>query len=316
MAGGPAILVASGFLLEQRGAWAEGYELIGPEVMTARIAPELANRVEIIASAGEFLDPAIVAQLPRLKLVACFSTGYSGIDLKQLRARGVLLSTANAINAHDVADHALALLLGWWDKIPQADAAVRAGVWRGGIDPRPSLKGRRLGVAGLGRIGVQIARRAEAFGLTVSWWGPRDKPAESYPRAHSLVDLARSSDILVVAIRATPANAGQISAEVLDALGKKGLLINVTRGFVLDEPALIQALRSGRLAGAALDVLAAEPPDIRVWADVPNVIFSPHIAGYTREAGTALFGQLRENIRRQLAGAPLLSPVDDPEDSY
>jgi len=125
--------------------------------------------------------------------------------------------------------------------------------------------------------------------------------------------LARASDILVVAIRATPANAGTINGEVLEALGPGGLLVNVSRGSVVDEAALVRALKLGAIAGAALDVFAQEPANAQVWGRFENVVLSPHIAGYTQEAGVAMFGQLRENIRRHFAGQPLLTPVEDDE---
>lgn len=122
--------------------------------------------------------------------------------------------------------------------------------------------------------------------------------------------LAGSSDILVIAIRATPSTAGTINSEVLRALGPGGLLVNVSRGFVVDEAALLRALKLGAIAGAALDVFAQEPTPAALWSRFENVVLSPHIAGYTQEAGTAMFGQLRENIRRHFAGKPLLTPVE------
>lgn len=168
-----------------------------------------------------------------------------------------------------------------------------------------------MGIIGLGRIGLQIASRAEALELSVSWWGPREKPGTRYARAENLIALARSSDILVVAIRATRANAGEIGSEVLAALGPSGLLVNVSRGFVVDEAALVRALKLGMIAGAALDVFSQEPTPAAPWSRLENVVLSPHIAGYTEEAGVAMFGQLRENIRRYFAGEPLLTPVED-----
>lgn len=305
-----AVLVTSEFLITQHGAWSEGYDIVRPAAITTGLDPELARRIEVIVSAGEWLDPQLLAALPALKLVACFATGYAGIDLDLLRSRGVSLTTAAGVNAHDVADHAIALMLAWWHAIPLADRAVRDGNWRAGLAPRASLRGKRAGIVGLGRIGRQIAQRAEALGLNVRWWGPHEKPGVDYARAASLVALARDSDILFVASRAVPANAAQIDAAVLAALGKDGLLVNVSRGFLVDEPALLHALESGIIAGAALDVFADEPPDARAWNRFENVILSPHIAGYTREAGVAMFGQLRENIRRHFAGKALLTPVD------
>ena len=309
----PTVLVASRFLMSQREAWDDGYEIIGPDDLAAGLprSDNVVNGVEVIVSDGEALDSRLVESLPCLKLVACFSTGYSGIDLGLLRSRGIMLTTAGGVNAHDVADHAIALILSWWHGIMAADRRVRDGSWRHSLVPRPSLQGKRVGIIGLGRIGLQIARRAEALGLRVGWWGPHDKTESGYARARDLISLARESDILVVSARASAANAGEIDSEVLTALGPNGLLVNVSRGFLVDEIALIRALESGAIAGAALDVFAQEPAEAQVWRRFDNVVLSPHIGGYTQEAGIAMFGQLRENIRCHFAGQPLLTPVED-----
>jgi len=307
----PTVLVTSRFLLSRREDWDDGWRVLGPDAIEAGLPAESAAGVEVIVTDGDGLDPRLVETLPNLELVACFSTGYEGIDLGHLRSRGIALTTAGGVNAHDVADHAIALLLAWWHRIPTADRNVRDGRWRDRLASRSSLRGKRLGIVGLGRIGLHIARRAEALELSVTWWGPHEKTGTGYARAQSLMELARASDILVVAVRATPANAGMINGQVLRELGRGGLLVNVSRGFVVDEAALVSALRLGTIAGAALDVFAQEPPGPQVWGCLENVVLSPHIAGYTQEAGIAMFGQLRENIRRHFAGQPLLSPVAD-----
>lgn len=307
----PTVLVTSRFLMSRREDWDDGWEVLGPDDLAAGLPPDVAQRAEVIVTDGVGLDPRLVDATANLRLVACFSTGYEGIDLVQLRTRGITLTTAGGVNAHDVADHAIALMLAWWHGIPGADRNVRDGKWRANLAPRSSLRGKRIGIVGLGRIGVEVALRARALGLSVSWWGPREKPDAQYPRATDLTSLARCSDVLVVAMRATAANAGAISSEVLEALGKKGLLVNVSRGFLVDEVALIQALESGAIAGAALDVFAQEPVDARVWARLDNVVLSPHIAGYTLEAGLAMFAQLRENIRCHFAGRPPATPMID-----
>jgi phosphoglycerate dehydrogenase-like enzyme len=309
---GPLVLVTSRFLVDRREEWNDNYEIVGPEAASGAALSKIKDKVEVIVSAGEPLDTALVEALPNLKLVACFSTGYAGIDLAHLRARGVALTSAAGVNAHDVADHAIALLLAWWHGIPRADRDVRAGKWREGLAPRPSLRGKRAGIVGLGRIGQEIAQRAAALGLAVRWWGPRAKPDAAYERATSLIALAEESDILFIASRAVPANKGQIDGTVLEALGSGGLLVNVSRGFLVDEPALLHALEAGIIAGAALDVFAHEPTAAHLWNRFENVVLSPHLAGYTREAGVAMFGQLRANLRRYFAGEELLSPVDDP----
>ncbi|MEP7243482.1 MAG: NAD(P)-dependent oxidoreductase [Gammaproteobacteria bacterium] len=303
------VAVASHFLLDRRAEWDEGYVLVGPDDIASGKFDPVAKAIEVVVTTGDALDPRLLDALPNLKLVACFSTGYAGIDLRRLRARGVALTTAAGVNAHDVADHAIALMLAWWHGIPRADRNVRGGTWKEGLIPRPSLRGRRAGIVGLGRIGLEIARRAAVLGLSVGWWGPRGKPAATYPRAESLLALARDSDILLLATRATPDNAAQINDEVLAALGANGLLVNVSRGLLVDEAALIRALDAGIIAGAALDVFAEEPASAQTWSRFENVVLTPHIAGYTSDAGVAMFGQLRENIRRYFAREPLLRPA-------
>jgi phosphoglycerate dehydrogenase-like enzyme len=301
--------VATPFLLERRDAWDEGYELIDPADHPDGLPAALAQRIEVVVTGGDDFDARLVDRLPRLKLVACFSTGYASIDAGSLRARGIALTTAAGANAHDVADHALALLLAAWHQIPQGDRRVREGRWRDRLVPRPSLAGRTAGIVGLGRIGSHIASRLEGFGVHVRWWGPREKPGVRWPRAASVLALARDSDLLIVSGRSSPENAGLVDREALAALGPGGLLVNVSRGFLVDEPALLQALRDRTIAGAALDVFEPEPPDAARWRDFDNVILSPHVAGYTREGGAAMFAQLRENVRRHFAGQGLFTPL-------
>jgi lactate dehydrogenase-like 2-hydroxyacid dehydrogenase len=226
------------------------------------------------------------------------------------RARGIEVTHAEGLNAEDVADHALGLMLAAWRDIPTFDRKVREGRWvqEERLAPQPSLGGRTLGVVGLGHIGSAVARRAEAFRLTVKWWGPRAKDAP-WPRAASVLELARESDILVVACRAEPANRGLISAEVIEAVGPKGMIVNVSRGSLIDEDALVAALKEGRLWRAALDVFAEEPTPPERWADVPGAVLAPHTGGSSTEAIPLMVAQAVENVRRFLAGEELESPV-------
>jgi lactate dehydrogenase-like 2-hydroxyacid dehydrogenase len=148
--------------------------------------------------------------------------------------------------------------------------------------------------------------------MKVEWWAPRDKPDAIFPRAESLMALAERSDALFIASRATPENARQIDAAVLQALGPHGILVNVSRGFLVDEDALLAALTSGAVGGAALDVFEQEPVSPARWNGVPGTVLTPHIAGFTREAGVDMRHQQHENVRRHFAGEPLLTPVHDP----
>jgi len=305
----PPVLLFGKLMASRAAEWSAEYETFVLESAADRLPEAIAGRIEVVAS-GDHLPNSVVDALPALKLVACFSTGFTHIDLGHLRKRGIRLTTAAGINAHDVADHAVALLLAVWHRIPQADRKVREGGWREMADARPSLRGKRAGIVGLGRIGAGIASRLAAHEIEVTWWGPRPKPEAGYERAPSLLALAERSDMLIVATRADPANARQIDAAVLRALGPGGMLVNISRGFLIDESALIAALRAGELGGAALDVFEDEPTDPDKWRGVPSVVLTPHLAGFTREAGEDLPRQQRENVRRYFAGEPLLTPVD------
>ena len=285
--------------------------IVGPEGLEGGLAPEIAATVEVLVVAGEPLATTFVDMLPRLRLVACFSTGYSGVDLAHLRSRGIQLTTAAGVNAHDVADHAVALLLAYWHQLIDADASLRSGDWRHNIAPRRSLRGRRVGIVGLGRIGAAVAQRLVPHEMEVRWWGPRAKPGAGVARVDTLEELATWSDALIVTSRADTASAGQIDASILAALGPSGVLVNVSRGTLVDEDALIGALRTGAIAGAALDVFAHEPPDAALWRQLGHTVLTPHLGGFTREAGEDMTYQLKENVRRHLAGEPLLTPVED-----
>src|SRR3984957_2094177 len=214
---------------------------------------EAVSVIRALVVAGAFpVDKALAESLPNLGLIACFTAGYDGVDLAWARMRGLRVSHSPGVNHEDVADHAMGLMLGAWRKIVAGDRMLREGGWRPHEKmASPSLTGRRVGIVGLGDIGAATARRCEAFGLRVSWWGPREKPDAPWPRAASLKALAADSDILVVSSRADAQSRGLISADIIDAVGPEGLLVNVSRGQVVDEDALILALKAGRLGAAA-----------------------------------------------------------------
>ncbi|WP_298163377.1 2-hydroxyacid dehydrogenase [Brevundimonas sp.] len=266
--------------------------------------------IEAVVVAGEDpLDIAVLERLPNLKLIACFTSGYDGIDLDWCEARGLPVTHAPAVNHEDVADHALGLLLAASRRIVDGDRTLKAGQWS--MDARlmtPSMKGRRVGIVGLGLIGEAVAKRVEAMGCPIAWWGPRAKDSP-WPRAGSLLELARDSDVLVVACRADGSNRGLISAEVIEALGPTGLLVNVARGSLVDEDALIEALKAGRLGQAALDVFETEPTPAARWADVPNVVLTPHTGGATSEAVQGMLILLMRNLAAAVSGEPLVTPV-------
>ncbi|MBA4792142.1 MAG: 2-hydroxyacid dehydrogenase [Phenylobacterium sp.] len=309
MSEAPVVLLSHVMLKPMQAALEEkGYRVV------RRWDLEDADRAQVqaIAHAGEVvLEPEFLQSLPKLGLIACISVGYDGVDVAWCRARGIEVTHAQGLNAEDVADHAVGLLIASWRNIVTGDAHVREGRWAPDdrLGARPALRGRKVGVVGMGHIGQACATRVEAFGMTVAWWGPNPKPELAWPRAESLLKLAEDSDILIVACRADASNRGLISREVIDALGPRGLLVNVSRGSVVDEDALIAALKDKRLGRAALDVFQQEPTPPARWADVPNTVLSPHAAGGTLESIPRMIGQAHENLRRHFAGEPLLSPA-------
>ncbi len=275
-------------------------------------SPEAERDVQAVVVAGEFaLDKARLEAMPVLRLIACFTSGYDGIDVAWARGRGLEVTHALGVNHEDVADHALGLILASRRRIAEGDREVRGGGWSARHKTlTSSLRGQKLGLVGMGRIGEALGRRADAMGVQTAWWGPRPKPGASWPREESLLALADWADILVVACRADESNRGLISAEVMAALGARGLLVNVARGQLVDEEALIAALKAGTLGAAALDVFAEEPSPAGRWADVPNTVLTPHTAGATRQAVAGMFAMLKANLDAVLGGGAPVTPVD------
>ena len=304
----PALLIASRALAPVAPFLEPAYRVFrlweGPPV-------EATDDITAVVVAGEdALDMAVLEHLPNLRHVACFTSGYDGLDLDWCRARGLIVTHAPAVNHEDVADHALALVLAARRRIVDGDRIVRSGGWV--MEQRlitPSMRGQRVGIVGLGAIGEAVALRAAVMGCEIRWWGPRDKAQAAWAKAGSLVDLAQASDILVVACRADATNRRLISAEVIEALGPNGLLVNVARGSLVDEDALIAALKAGRLGGAALDVFETEPTSAERWSDVPNVLLTPHTAGATMAAVQGMLALLVRNLQAVAAGEPPVSPV-------
>jgi lactate dehydrogenase-like 2-hydroxyacid dehydrogenase len=265
-----------------------------------------------MAHAGDIhLSHAFLEGLPNLGLIACVGAGYDGVDVTWCRARGIEVTNAAGLNAADVADHAIGLMLAGWRNLLVGDRMIRDGLWRENHrhPASASLTGRRFGVVGLGAIGTASARRAQAFDLDVAWWGPRPKPSAAWPRMDGLLELAAWSDILLVACRANAENRGLISREVIEAVGADGMIVNVARGSVVDEDAVIAALRTGRLGHAGLDVFAEEPTPAVRWVDVPNVVLTPHTGSTTRETIPRLVSRTIENLRLFFEGRPVATPV-------
>jgi lactate dehydrogenase-like 2-hydroxyacid dehydrogenase len=305
---GPVVAISARIL----GGLKAAVEGAGFETALAwELTDEQKAGVRVLLHAGEArLTAEFLEGLPQLGLIAVMTAGYEGVDVAWCRGRGIEVTYAGGVNADDVADHAMGLLLAGSRDMHLHDRAIREGRWRleDRLVPQPSLTGRKLGIVGLGHIGRAVAVRAEACKLKVAWWGPRPKAAP-WPRAESLLALAQDSDILVVCAPGGPETKGLVGREVIEALGPSGMIVNVGRGSVIDEDALIAALKAGRLGRAALDVFEEEPTPAARWADVPNTFLTPHRAGGTTEGVPNMVGLALTNVRRFLGGEPVVSPV-------
>lgn len=258
------------------------------------------------------VDAAMLDRLPALKLAACSSAGFDLIDLDEMSRRGITLTNTSIALADDVADMAILLMLAARRRLVECDAHVRSGDWgRKGMFPlTTSTAGKRAGIVRLGHIGLAIARRCEAMGLKIGYFGRNPKPGVGYEYFRDPAALAAWADILLVAAPGGAGTAGLISAAVLDALGPNGTLVNIARGSVVDEAALIAALRDGRIANAGLDVYLNEPePDPELTA-LPNVTLCPHHASGTEETRDRMAQLTIDNLDAFFAGRPLLTPVN------
>lgn len=273
--------------------------------------PEERERVRVLVAAGAiYLPTELVDSFPNLAVIVSIAAGHDGIDLDHARERGIQVTSSMGANAPDVADLAVGSLIALVRGIVSGDRLIREGGWhRLRVVPARSIGALKVGIVGLGMIGQEIARRLEAFGCVVEWHGPRPKQVP-WPRVDSLHELAERSDALFVAAHLSPETQGIIDARVIAAVGPQGYLVNVGRGPLVDEDALIAALREGRLAGAALDVFAEEPTPAERWQDVPNTVLTPHLGGATHEALQRVFERTRDSVLRGLAGEPAQWRVD------
>jgi lactate dehydrogenase-like 2-hydroxyacid dehydrogenase len=275
------------------------------------LAADVAERVRAIATeANHGADRALIERLPKLEIISVFGVGVDAVDLAAARERKLAVTNTPGILAEEVGDLAIGLMLASARNIVAADRYVRDGQWlRGPIGFGRSVSGKTMGVVGLGGIGRAIADRGAGFRMRVLYTGPRAKPGVPYTYVADVVELARQSDYLMVACKGGPDTRHLISEKVLDALGAKGTLVNVARGSVVDEAALVGALASGRLGHAALDVFENEPQVPKELLALDNVIVQPHHGSAAVETRTAMGQLMIDNISARLDDRPLLTPV-------
>ncbi|XP_057526047.1 glyoxylate/hydroxypyruvate/pyruvate reductase 2KGR-like [Amaranthus tricolor] len=255
-------------------------------------------------------DASLIDALPNLEIVATFSVGLDRVDLGKCKEKGIKVTNTPDVLTDDVADLAIGLMLAVLRKIPQCDRYVRAGLWKKG-DFRLTTRftGKKVGIIGLGRIGAAIAKRAEAFDCPIAYHSRTKRPDSNYTYYPSVHELASNCDILVVSCALTEETRHIVNREVIDALGPKGVLINIGRGPHVDEQELVKALIEGRLAGAGLDVFDNEPHVPKEMFKLDNVVILPHVASGTVETRTNMANLVLGNLEGHFNGKPLLTQV-------
>src|SRR5271155_4544241 len=269
------------------------------------------GQVRAIACAQGNMSADLLGRFPRLEIVASFGVGYDHVDVKYAAAHGIIVTNTPEVLTEEVADTALGLLLCTVRELPQAERYLRGGHWIKKNYPlsKATLRNRTVGMVGMGAIGQAIAQRLDAFGVPVVYHTRKPRAGLPYRHYPKLIDMARDVDTLMVIVPGGAATQNMINAEVLDALGQNGIMINMARGSVVDEPALIKALKDKRIMAAGLDVFAQEPDVPRELIAMENVVLFPHLGSasvYTREKMDQL---VVDNIAAWAAGKPPLTPV-------
>ncbi len=269
------------------------------------------QNVRAVLTQGHGVCPAeMIDALPKLEIISVQGVGYDGVDIARARERDIPVTNTPDVLTEEVANLGIGLVLAVTREIPKADAYVREGKWLKGEMPfNRTIVNRPVGVVGLGRIGLATANRLAALGAIVSWHGPRPKPDAPYPYEADIAALAAKVDGLVLTCPGGPATRHLVNRRVLDALGPDGWLVNVARGTVVDEKALVEALMTRRIWGAGLDVFENEPKAPPELFELDNVVLQPHQASATAETRNAMSDLAVENIDLHFAGKPVKTPV-------
>ncbi|WIY53386.1 2-hydroxyacid dehydrogenase [Devosia sp. YIM 151766] len=268
------------------------------------------NGARIRAIAGSGVSADLIAQLPNLEIIASFGVGYDNIDIAAAKARNIRVTNTPDVLSDAVAEYTIGMMIGLARRIPQADQFVRQGQWpnhRLGLFSE--LTGKTVGILGLGRIGKEIASRAQAMKMRVVYHGRHRQPNVPYVYYDNLEAMARDSDWLVLIAPGGKGTEGIVSRKVLEALGPEGYLLNIARGTLVDEPAMVELLGNGGLGGAALDVFVDEPNVPEALFGLDNVVLSPHQGSATSQTRDAMGALLAANLENHFAGEPLISAV-------
>lgn len=278
-----------------------------PEAALAAAAPT----AKAIAAGGG-VSAEMMDKLPNLGIIANFGVGYDNIDIEAATARGIKVTNTPDVLSDEVADLAIALMLAASRRMIKADRYARSGDWEkhGKMAFTQKVTGKRLGILGLGRIGLEVARRAEGFKMDIAYHTRTPKDC-SYKYYENLQDMAENSDIMIAIVPGGAATHHIVSEQILEALGPTGIFVNVARGSVVDEDAMIRVLKDGRLGAAGLDVFDQEPKipsELKEMQD--NVVLQPHHASATHDTRDAMGQMVTDNIQAFLSGKPLITPVN------
>ncbi len=276
---------------------------------------EVGNKIKAIAIAytANKVDEKFLRQFPHLEQVSSFGVGYDHIDAKWAGEHGIVVTNTPDVLNEEVADTAIGLLLCTVREFPQSERFVRAGKWPQGHYPltKATLRDRTVGMVGMGRIGKAIAKRLEAFGVPVVYHSRKPQAGVSYKYYPKLIDMAREVDTLMVIVPGGPSTQNMINADVLKALGPRGILINMARGSVVDEPALIEALKNRSIYSAGLDVFAREPEVPKELIEMDHIVLFPHLGSSTEVTRAAMDQLVVDNILAWATGKPPLTPVPE-----
>ncbi|HTJ89625.1 MAG TPA: NAD(P)-dependent oxidoreductase [Acidocella sp.] len=314
----PVILLTSSFPSGLLDKIDPSVVVMGPsgQPVGANLSANEAAAVRVLVTMGAMkIDGVAMDGLPNLGLICCYGSGYEGVDLQEAVKRGIMVTYSPAANSSAVADLAMALLLAANRRIVMADKFVRDGLWHGHAAARMpvvrGLTGRRIGIFGFGAIGAKIAARAAAFETEVAYHSRSRKSGVPYAFHETLQGLADWADILMIAVRADASTRHLVNANVMKALGPEGILVNISRGSVIDEQAMIALLQFGELGSVGLDVYEHEPLVPESLKAIPRVVLAPHIGGDTFEAHEARQSLVAANIEAFLAGKPVLTPIPE-----
>jgi lactate dehydrogenase-like 2-hydroxyacid dehydrogenase len=281
----------------------------GPAARAAAIS-EHGRKFRAVLTIGVIgITPEEIAAMPAVELICCMGAGYEGVPLEVTRARGIVTANGAGTNDDCVADHAFGMLISIVREFRKLDRLCREGVWREAIPQPPNVSGRKLGILGLGTIGQKIARRAAAFDMEVGYHNRKPREDATHRYFDDLKSLATWADFLVLAAPGGPATRHLVNADVLDALGPQGYLVNIGRGSVVDTQALAAALREHRIAGAGIDVYESEPQRPEALVGLDNVLLTPHMAGWSPEATQASVNRFIENAEGHFAGRGVVTPI-------